>query len=211
MAWTDNKILLEYSQYTPCKDIFKAVCDEIGKHYSEKGFKYLRSRPKISFQNEKLKLEIGFSSSGSNTPGQSVNLEILPSFYSKQLKDSRINGYLFGHTGLFYHKYTEEVKKIRVKKIFGEVIERTDEYSDESKIIDSNNCNVYGLQKENFDKILNFIDTKIISWFDKLQTKNGVIELIENASTTRIWSINGQGTNSDFVSYVKYYYPENRN
>lgn len=208
IPWTDNKTLLEYSQYTPCKDIFQAVCDEIGNHYLKKGFKYSRSRPKIAIQNEKLKLEIGFSSSGSNTPGQSVNLQILPSFYSKQLKDSNINGYLFGHTGLFYHKYIDDVKRIRVNKIFGKTIERTDEYSNESKIIDSNNCNVYGLQKENFDKIINFIDTKIIEWFDKIQTKSGILELIENASPMRIWSISGKESNSDFVPYVKLNYPE---
>jgi hypothetical protein len=207
-VWTENKILLEYTQYTACKDIFKAVCDEIGKHYSEKGFKYLRSQPKIIFENEKLKLEIRFSSSGSNTPGQSVNLEILPSLYSKQIEDSNIKGYLFGHTGFFYHKYKEDVKKIRVNKIFGEVIERIDEYSNESNIIDSNNCNVYGLQKENFEKILSFIDTKIITWFDKLQTQNGVLELLENASVSRIWSLNGQGSKSDFVAFVKYHYPK---
>jgi hypothetical protein len=30
----NNKILLEYNQYTPCKAIFQAVCDEIGAlHY----------------------------------------------------------------------------------------------------------------------------------------------------------------------------------
>jgi len=208
MANNENKLLLEYSEYTACKDIFKAVCDEIGKHYTEKGFKYSRSRPKITIQNEKIKLEIGFSSSGSNTPGQSVNLQILPSFYSKQLKNTNINGFLFGHTGLFYHKYLEDVKKIRVNKIFGDTIERTDEYSNESNIIDSNNCNVYGLLKENYDKIINFIDSKIIEWFYKIQTKKGILELTENASVTRIWSLNGKGTNSDFIPYVKLNHPE---
>lgn len=208
IPWTDNKTLLEYSQYTPCKDIFQAVCDEIGKHYTKKGYKYFRARPKIIIEKGNIKLEISFSSSRSNIPGQSVNLEILPNFYSKQLKNSKTKGLLFGHTGIFYNKYKDDVTKIRVNQIFGEVLERTDEYSSESKIIDSNNCNIYGLEKEEFNTILNFIDNKIIIWLDKIQTMEGLLELITNASPTRIWSLNGKGSNSEFIDYVKINYPE---
>ncbi|QWX84340.1 hypothetical protein H0I23_01410 [Cellulophaga sp. HaHaR_3_176] len=208
IPWTDNKILLSYSEYTPCKIIFQAVCDEIGKNYSEKGYRYSRSGPKITIENEKIKLEINFWSSGSNMPGQSVNLKILPSFYSKQLKQSKIDGFLFGHTGIFYHKYLDNSKKTIVNTIFGETFERTTEHTNESNIIDGHNCNVYGLQKENFEKILNFIDTKIIVWFEKIQNKNGILELTENASKMRLWTLNGKESNSDFVPYVKLNFPD---
>jgi hypothetical protein len=208
MSWTDNKTLLEYSKYTPCQDIFQAVCDELGKHYETQGFKYSRSRPKLTIDKDNIKLVIAFWSSRSNTPGDWVNLEILPNFYSKQLaKTSSIKGFLFGHTGLFYHKYSDNPKQIMVKQIFGDELERVDEYSNESKIIESNNCNVYGIDKEKFDSIVKFIDNKIVPWTSKLATEEGIIELITNASPTRVWALNGKGSNSDFIKYVHLNFP----
>ncbi|MEA9411585.1 hypothetical protein [Flavobacterium sp. PL02] len=208
MSWTDNKTLLEYSKYTPCQDIFQAVCDELGKHYETKGFKYSRSRPKLTIDKDNIKLVIAFWSSRSNTPGEWVNLEISPNFYSKQLaKTSNIKGFLFGHTGLFYHKYSDNPKEIMVKQIFGGETERVDEYSSESKIIESNNCNVYGIDKEKFDSIVKFIDNKIVPWTSKLATEEGIIELLTNASPTRVWSLNGKGSNSDFIKYVQLNFP----
>lgn len=208
MSWTDNKTLLEYSKYTACQDIFQAVCNELGKHYETKGFKYSRSRPKLTIDKDNIKLVIAFWSSRSNTPGDWVNLEILPNFYSKQLaKTSVIKGFLFGHTGLFYHKYTDNPKQILVKQIFGGELERFDEYSKESKIIESNNCNVYGINKEKFDSIVKFIDDKILPWTSKLTTEEGIIELLNNASPTRVWSLNGKSSNSDFIEYVQLNFP----
>ena len=209
MTWTNNKTLLEYSKYTPCKDIFQAVCDEIGKYYTKRGHKYFPCCPKVVIENPHLKLEICFWSSKSNIPGEYVNLEIIPNFYSKQLKNkSNIKGFLFGYTELLYKKYTDDVTKIRINTIFGETIERTDEYSYESKIIDINNCNIYGLDEVKFNKIIHFIDSKIIIWFNKIQDKNGIIELLENAGQTRLNSLNGKKLNSDFIKYVKLNFPE---
>jgi hypothetical protein len=208
MSWTENKTLLEYSKYTPCQEIFQALCDELGKHYEVKGFKYARSRPKLTIEKDNIKLVITFWSSRSNTPGEWVNLEILPNFYSKQLaKTSDIKGFLFGHTGLFCHKFTDNPKQILVKQIFGGELERFDKYSNESKIIESNNCNIYGIDKEKFDSILKFIDNKILPWLSKLAIEEGILELLTNASPTRIWAINGKGSNSDFVKYVKLNFP----
>lgn len=128
MSWTDNNTLLAHSKDTPCQEIFQAVCDELGKHYQTKGFKYSRSRPKLTIEEGNIKLVIAFWSSGSNIPGNWVNLEIIPNFYSNQLaKTSKIKGLLFGHKGLFYHKYTDNPKQILVKHIFGEKLESVDE------------------------------------------------------------------------------------
>ena len=69
MSWTDNMTLLEYSKYTPCQEIFQAVCDELGKHYVAKGYKYSRSQPKLKIEKSDIKLEVAFCSSRSNTPG----------------------------------------------------------------------------------------------------------------------------------------------
>jgi hypothetical protein len=122
-------------------------------------------------------------------------------------KTSDIKGFLFGHTGLFCHKFTDNPKQILVKQIFGGELERFDKYSNESKIIESNNCNVYGIDKEKFDSILKFIDNKILPWLSKLAIEDGILELLTNASPTRIWAINGKGSNSDFVKYVKLNFP----
>lgn len=76
MNWTDNTILLEHSKYTPCQEIFQAVCDELGKHYETEGFKYTRSRPTLTIEKGAIKLVIAFWTKKSNIPGDWVNLEI---------------------------------------------------------------------------------------------------------------------------------------
>jgi hypothetical protein len=59
MAWTSNEILLNHTQsHTPCKEIFQAVCDEIGAFYTKKNFKYTASRPKITIEKYGIKVEI---------------------------------------------------------------------------------------------------------------------------------------------------------
>jgi hypothetical protein len=211
MTWTENSVLINYSETTPCKDIFQAVCDELGRHYEKIGLKYSRSRPKIVYKDKEIKLEICFWSSASNTPGEYVNLEILPNFYSIDLaKKSKTRGFLFGHTGINNIKYTDDKKKVRIIQIFGDVVERIDEYSHESVIRYNHNCNVYGLDKERFDKIVEFIDSTIISWIDKIKTEQGVRELSDNPTDMRIWALNlnGKGGNSDFVNYVKTKFPD---
>lgn len=211
MSWTNNKVLLEYTEHTPCREIFQAVCDEIGNHYQNAGFKYssIKTHSRLNTENEKLKLEIKLWPSSYSTPGETVGLEIIPSFTSKQLEklDDK-KGFIIGHTGILYHKYTDDKSKIRVNQIFGDVLERTDPYSHESKIIDNHYCNVYGIDKEKFDKIINFIDTKILSWLPKLQTKEGILELLKDASPTRVGALSGMGTNSRFVRYVKLNFPD---
>lgn len=208
MSWTENKKLLEYSKSTACHEIFQAVCDELGKYYIGKGFKYSRSRPKLTIEKGNIKLVIAFWSSRSNIPGEWVNFDILPNFYSIQLaKTSKIKGFLFGHTGLFYHKYTNNPKQTKVKQIFGSELERFDKYSTESKMIESNSCNVYGIDKQKFDLIIEFIDNKIVPWISRLATEEGVIELLANASPTRIRSLNGKISKSDFIKYVELNFP----
>ena len=135
------------------------------------------------------------------------NIPVIRYISSYWVTDNKLKGFLFGHTGLFYHKYTDNPKQILVKQIFGGELERIDEYSNESKIIESNSCNVYGIDKEKFDLIVQFLDNKIVSWASKLATEEGILELLTNASPTRIWSLNGKGSNSDFIKYVQLNFP----
>ncbi len=121
MNWTENNTLLNYTKYTPCKDIFQAVCDEIGRYYAQFGFSYARSRPKITFKNKDIKLDISFWSSGYNTPGDYVKLEIIPAFYDAK---STSKNPLFYHIGLFCQPLmTDNQEFVRILDIFDEIIE----------------------------------------------------------------------------------------
>ncbi|GAB3782200.1 hypothetical protein GCM10028818_37570 [Spirosoma horti] len=208
MNLINNKPLFTHSKHTPCQEVFQAVCDELGKYYENRGFKYSRSRSKITYSDDTLKLEISFWSSRSNKPGEWVLLEILPAFYSKQLaKITKTKGFLFGHSGLFYHKYSADPRRIKVKHIFGDEEERIDQYSTESLVIDSHTCNVYELNQYKFQKLTEFIDKKIIIWLNKLKTEQGIKELLTHSSQRRIGALNGKYGNSDFMDYVKLNFP----
>lgn len=84
--WTENSILTNQSDTTPPAEIFDAFCQAIGFYYQQKGFKYIKSRPKVKIESKDLFVEINFWSSRSNMAGSSVGLEILPYVGSKKLK-----------------------------------------------------------------------------------------------------------------------------
>jgi hypothetical protein len=203
MSWTQNKTLLEYTKYTLCKDIFQAVCDEIGQHYTQFGFTYARSRPKITFKNKDLKLEISFWSSGYNMPGNYVKLEIIPAFYDLKSKSKKP---LFYHIGLFCQPLmTDNQTLVRILDIFDETIEGNMPQWGEPLIIDMWRCNVYGIDGVKFKKLIDFMDTKIISWLDKLSTEKGVIELLNFMSKTE----HGRSclNKMELENYVKTHFP----
>jgi hypothetical protein len=163
--WTTNEILLSYNQYTPCKEIFQAVCDELGDYYVQKGFKYSKSRPKISIQKGENKLEIAFFSSRSNIPGNFVNLEIIPTIKSKINPSREFSAQIWES---FYIKTNEMPPKMIIKEMFGGEIINTESWLTESVIRNYHCCNVYGISEENFNKIIIFIEEKIIKKFDKI-------------------------------------------
>jgi hypothetical protein len=172
MNWTENETLLSYSPYTPCKEIFQAVCDEIGKYYEQKGFKYSASRPKLVLKKDDFTIEIAFFSSRSNMPGQYVNLEIIPSLSNKSAKtEANPKGILSQYPDLFYHPADEIPPKMTIHEIFGGVIYNTESWITESVIRDYHACNVYGLDEEKFLKIIAFIDHKILDKFDEIIQK----------------------------------------
>jgi hypothetical protein len=205
MNWTDNKTLLDYSKYTPCNDIFQAVCDEIGKYYvAQHGFTYARSRPKITIKNKDFKLEIAFWSSRSNIPGDYVNLEIIPIFYDLNApKNYPKKDILFTHCAILYHTYTNDIQRVRHVSIFGEVEELVLDYSYESVIKDLNMCNVYGLDEAKFKKIIAFLDTKIIVWLDKIKTESGILELMNDPCDTQLMDFK----NGCLVDYIQRNFP----
>jgi len=209
--WSKDSVLNTYNEKTPCKEIFQAVCDELGTYYSKKGWKYSRSRPKLSFDDQNTKLEIAFWSSGSNWPGERVIIEIIPSFYSsdfnKYLKAKGIEsrGYMLGYPAILAQRLEGIPKGIkRVITISGEELEFEEEYEETSILFYNHNVNIYGLNEELFFKIVHFIDTKIIPWQETLEDYEKLKKRLSSMCLSDLKEMK-MGT---FKEYVVYKFPE---
>lgn len=168
MYWEEDSILNKITEYTSPYEIFQEVCNTLGRYYENNGFKYSKSRPKISSKQRDIKIEVSFWSSRSNTPGSYVNLEILPHFYSiavkkmKEKQDIKNNGLLMGHVQLLTEKYPDAAPgRVKVKQIFEADIERFEEDREEAVIKKNHNCNIYNINEIKFKKIIDFIDEQI--------------------------------------------------
>ncbi|MCG8573629.1 MAG: hypothetical protein MI810_02000 [Flavobacteriales bacterium] len=213
MAWKfkEDSVLNKYSEYTPCKDIFQAVCDEIGQYYVDKGGKYARSRPKITFKNADLKIEITFWSSGYNIPGEYVNLEMIPSIYSLELvkkakeEGEKIKGHILSFMDVFTERWDDKPKGSKlIINAFGERLERVDEYNSKTEIKYNKSVNVYGITEEKFESLIHFIDSRITHWIESIhQPKNiqfFLDKLIPNDKTELL--------NGDFGTLLKLKFPD---
>ena len=189
MKWKfkENSILNNYNERTPCKEIFQAVCDEIGDYYKSKGWKYAKSRPKITFQNSEIKIVITFWSSGSNIPGEYVNLEMIPSIYSLELKRKNISktGYILGFVEMLTENYEE--KPLGTKLIINAFNERKEIINEHDLIPEikyNNSVNIYGITAEKFSTLIEFINDKIVVWkeniFDAEKIYSFLNKLTEN-------------------------------
>ncbi|MEL7122583.1 MAG: hypothetical protein AAFO07_24265 [Bacteroidota bacterium] len=81
----NNEILANPTDKEP-NEIFAAYCNEIGIYFQNKGFKYLKSRPRIEKQIGDIVISVNFWSSRINEMNKRVWLEILPYAKSKSLK-----------------------------------------------------------------------------------------------------------------------------
>lgn len=214
MAWTTNPQLLQ-SNVAP-KELFQAVCDELGAYYETKGLKYTCSRPKITYKDKALKVVIGFWSSRNNTRGEWVNLEIVPSFYSLELiknnkstsQSKLAKGLILGHVALLQSTYPEKGIK-RIQQIDGTFLEERKATLKETGIIITNhNCNIQGLDETKFKQIIQFINQKILAWIPKLKTAEGILEFIEAKPKQAYKYLLGKSVNSDFVPYCDLTFPE---
>lgn len=93
--WEDNSVLYDTSPYTPPREIFQAVCGELGRFFTQKGAKYTRSNRKIKFVLGAVRLEVVFWSSHSNTAGDWVNLEIVSTVYAADKSGLERNGLIY--------------------------------------------------------------------------------------------------------------------
>jgi hypothetical protein len=169
-----GSVLANPSRHTDCSEIFQSVCDELGEYYQKQGFKYARSGPHLTIKSGDIKLKLAFWSSRSNISGESVLLEIIPSFESvsltKQLsKTTRENGFLFGHTVVFQkYEYCEKDCDVIVRYPFKAELKRSDpNYKNLVKY--NNTINVYGITTDNFVRLVNYINQHVLSVIDVLQ------------------------------------------
>lgn len=185
------------------KEIHQKVCDKLAIYFVNKGFKYLKSKKQLVYIDDKIKLQILFASSRSNSP-KDISLQILPTFYSVELMNQKVsNGLLFDHAAIFYSKNNDLQKSIKIIEIFdGEKIHNIEDRAN-SEIILSRYCNIYELSDINFQKIITFIETKIIIWIEKLKTEKGILELTKNSCETQKHAF----LNNDFPKYLIQNFP----
>lgn len=93
--WAENSVLYKNSPYTPPREIFQAVCDELGRFFSQSGAKYTKSNRKIKFNLGAVRLETAFWSSHGNIAGEWVNLEIVSTVYAADKSEMEKNGLLY--------------------------------------------------------------------------------------------------------------------
>ncbi|GAB1308542.1 hypothetical protein KH5_12250 [Urechidicola sp. KH5] len=149
--WNKDSILNTLDSETKPSLIFKEICNSIGKHYSEKGWKYSKSRPKIRRENNDLIVEINFWSSHSNMSGSYIQLEILPYVSSKRLK-----------------KWIKENKIGRNQFIYA------------PKKYSFRNNNVYGITENKFSELLDEIDDFIKNELDINDNEEFINRILKN-------------------------------
>ncbi|WP_074407891.1 hypothetical protein [Aquimarina megaterium] len=212
--WKEGSILNTYNKDTPCKDIFKAVCDEIAEYYVPKGWRYAKSRPKLTYNDKSIKIEIAFWSSGSNIPGDHVNLEIIPSFYSlelkKEMKSKQIdsNGYFLGFSDILLERLETIPKGTqRVINILGEINEFQKDYEETGILRYNHNINVYGITEIDFIKILDFIDNKILVWQSLIENVDMLISKVSRLPKSDVNNM----IDGYFIEFIAHKFPDKVN
>jgi hypothetical protein len=138
MSNWNNEVLANPVNKSP-KEIFNAYCDELGAHYNSLNFKFYKSRPRIERQANELVESIHFWSSRNNEANNYVHLEILPYIKSKSLKKwIKVNG--IGRNEFLYSL----------------------------KVDYPRNIGIFDHDLEDFKKLTQEIDRKIISKFKEV-------------------------------------------
>ena len=139
MIQWNNEILINPKD-RESKEIFEAYCSELGKHYSEKKFKYFPSRPRIERKTGDVVEIVNFWSSRGNKKNEYVHLEILPYVKSKSLK----------------------------KWIISNQIGRN-EFIYALKVDYPRNLGIFGHNQEDFAELTNQIDNQIIAKLEEFK------------------------------------------
>ncbi|MNC21597.1 hypothetical protein D3C75_695810 [compost metagenome] len=206
-TWAKDSILYDINKDIPPKDIFVAVCVELGRYYREKGYSFTKSRPKLTLTSGDIQLEIILKSSGFNRAGESVSLEIMPTFYCLPYVKAGVQGrgILFDHSSINsefdLHKNDLACELIG---IYGDVTSFVNHAFPTETVRYTHMCDVYGINETKFLQIIRYINDRIVSWVEEIQTESGVEEMIAIQRAKRPgWNL--QNCN-DFVNCSLAYY-----
>jgi len=203
-----GSVLRTYTRNTPCEDIFQAVCNELGEYYKLHGFKYAKSGPHITGKVGDIRFKLAFWSSRSNTMGEYVNLEMIPSFKSISLekKLGKEESYIWGHPDICYrHIDCSNKCDVIVRYPFEPDLEREDTHY-KNRLILSNNVNLWDIDEDKFVKLVNFINEHIVNIIYTLQDEvllRDYLSSLDDFSKNKITS-----GNSKLSKYLNNLYPE---
>ena len=205
---TDSLLNGDVSSVRPAV-LFKAFCDELGNYFQSKGLKYRKSRPLITLEHERVRVDIGFSSSRSNMQGEWVAVELGVNIYwkellkARELKGEKGYGGVIGDMSIFSKRLdNEEPGTIVIQNIFGEVIKRK-EANSESEFRYNKNFNIHGITTDRFQKVIDFFETKILNWATDIDDEEKVKNLIMNTGSWGRWELNS----GNFKAFLEMKYP----
>lgn len=187
----------DYSEYTPAREIFQAVCDELGRYYAEKGKSYTRSGRKIKWKGKNLKFEIHFASSHSNTSGRCITLEIIACVWALSADGME-------RKGILNFPIREEIAPsdqecVIVKQIDGTELKRVPTDPERIAVVYNNYCNVWGINGKMFENIIRYIDG-VIEKMELMETRSGIERILE---TIPVWNVSYFWDNPNNKAYYQ--------
>lgn len=130
--WEQGSVLYSDSPYIRPRDIFQAVCDELGRYYQGKELKYAKSKRELKWKGVHLWCTFGLWSSHSNIRGEWVCLEIVTSLFATDLSGMERKGVLsFDFRSQHFNVYGID------SKLFEEIISYIDETMRKVKELDT--------------------------------------------------------------------------
>lgn len=109
--WEENSVLYSNSPYILPRDIFQAVCNEVGRYYQEKELQYVKSKRELKWEGTNLWCKLGLWSSHSNIQGKWVAFEIVTSLFAIDNTEMERKGILsFGFRPKHFNIYGIDLK-----------------------------------------------------------------------------------------------------
>lgn len=208
-TWSSDSLLYHVNASIPSKDIYQAVCDEIGRFYQTKGFKYAPSGKKLEYQYQDFKIKVQFASSHYNTGGEWVLLEINTGIYpqrlQKQYKESKetLLPIILANVDL--------LDEVLLNKPQGTVI-GVDMFGREHEVIEegkpyalrkyARSVNVYNISLDDFRKILSYLNKVIQYSFSLVLNESTLVNHINSAYERKFYFLKEKR----FVDYLHLYH-----
>ncbi len=210
-TWLGNSLLYNVNASIPSKDIYQAVCDEIGRFYQGKGFKYAPSGKRLEYQYLDFKIKIQFASSHYNSGGEWVLLEINTGIYpqrlQKQYKEAKEASLPIILTNV------DLLDEVLPDKLKGTVI-GVDLFGHEQEVVEegrpyalrkhARSVNIYNISLNDFRKILTYLNKIIQYSFHLVLNESAMVNHINNAYERKFYFLKEKR----FVDYLRLYHKE---